>query len=112
MADNTTYPTNKLAIANTILDSDNYNTRTSGTGVNAVSGLGDSSAGAWGVIAENDGDDAIITLPKSNGNGNEFGVAKKLIIRVWLEGEDKNCWNENAGQDWDISLKFMKDKLT
>ena len=40
--------------------------------------------------------------------GKDYGEAKKLIIRVWLDGEDKECWNDNAGQDWAISLKFSK----
>lgn len=38
----------------------------------------------------------------------QYGTAKKLIIRVWLDGEDQECWNDNAGQDWAISLKFSK----
>ena len=38
----------------------------------------------------------------------QYGEAKKLIIRVWLDGEDAECWNDNAGQDWNIALKFQK----
>jgi hypothetical protein len=96
-----------------ILDSANYNGRTTGAeGINAVSGTGTSNAGAWSAITQNNaatGKD-VITLPA--GNGSTFGTAKKLIIRVWIEGEDGNCWNENANQDWNISLKFTKDPLT
>jgi hypothetical protein len=40
--------------------------------------------------------------------GGEYGAAKKLIVRVWLDGEDQECWNDNAGQDWNITLKFSK----
>lgn len=40
------------------------------------------------------------------GTGTEYGVPTKVIIRVWLEGEDKDCWNDTAGQDWSINLKF------
>jgi hypothetical protein len=44
-------------------------------------------------------------------DGENYGAATKLWIRVWLEGEDPNCWNDNAGQDFNISLKFTKDRL-
>lgn len=32
-----------------------------------------------------------------------------FVVRVWLEGESTSCWDENAGQDWNISLKFTAD---
>ena len=104
-----------------ILDSLNYNQRMSVTGdpapIYAVSGLGTSNAGAWSTITQNN---ASYTSESSNmavatlaaGSGTTFGTPTKLIIRVWLEGEDGNCWNENANQDWNISLKFTKDPLT
>ncbi len=95
-----------------ILDSANYNGRTpQSSGINAVSGTGTNNAGAWSAITQNNGGTGndVITLPA--GSGSTFGAAKKLIIRVWLEGEDGNCWNENANQDWNISLKFTKDPL-
>ncbi|SDB40303.1 hypothetical protein SAMN02910317_02005 [Ruminococcaceae bacterium FB2012] len=99
-----------------ILDSYNYNLRasiaTTPAPIYAVSGTGTSNAGAWATITQNNGaaGNDVVTLPA--GNGATFGTAKKLIIRVWLEGEDANCWNENANQDWNISLKFTKDPLT
>lgn len=52
--------------------------------------------------------DTAIATVKAPADGSEYGVAKKLIIRVWLDGEDEQCWNDNAGQDWAISLKFSK----
>jgi len=113
-----------------ILDSDNYNgdgtntnrSKTTATGrvandgkIYAVSAYGESNIGAtWTAITQNDGSatnsNSVITLPA--GSGSTFGAAKKLVIRVWLEGEDGNCWNENANQDWNISLRFTKDPLT
>ena len=45
------------------------------------------------------------------GDGTTYGVATKLFIRVWLEGEDMDCWNANAGQDFSINLKFEKGGL-
>lgn len=90
-----------------ILDSDIYNGRVTpaGTGINAHA----SAADACTAITQNDGTTAVASL--TPGTGTEYGTATKLIIRVWLEGEDGDCWNENAGQDWDISLKFMKEAL-
>lgn len=52
--------------------------------------------------------DTVATIEGSGTTGNQYGTAKKLIIRVWLDGEDKECWNDNAGQDWAISLRFSK----
>jgi hypothetical protein len=49
----------------------------------------------------------VATIEGSTTSG-DYGTPKKLIIRVWLDGEDKECWNDNAGQDWAISLRFSK----
>lgn len=97
-----------------ILDSDNYNGRTTGvsSGIYAVSGTGTGNAGAWATITQNNGDNTNNVATLVAGTGATFGTPTKLIIRVWLEGEDGNCWNENANQDWNISLKFTKDPLT
>ena len=51
--------------------------------------------------------DTVATV-EGSGTDEQYGTAKKLIIRVWLDGEDKECWNDNAGQDWAISLRFSK----
>lgn len=51
---------------------------------------------------------APIATIKANDTTDAYGDAKKLIIRVWLDGEDEECWNDNAGQDWAISLRFTK----
>ena len=90
-----------------ILDSDNYNGRTTGaSGIYAVA----SDTPTWSNITKNDGTVVIATL--AAGDGKTYGEPTKLIIRVWLEGEDGNCWNANAGQDWIINLKFMTEPLT
>ena len=99
-----------------ILDSYNYNLRQSlastTTPIYAVSGTGTSNAGEWGTITQNNGASGKDVATLAAGSGSTFGEPTKLIIRVWLEGEDGNCWNENANQDWNISLKFTKDPLT
>ena len=90
-----------------ILDSENYNKRSGiGSGIFAVSAA---STPTWSEISQNNATASVATL--TAGTGTQYGEATKLIIRVWLEGEDGNCWNDNAGQDWNISLKFSKDKL-
>jgi len=94
-------------ISDGILDSDNYNNRTTGaTGISAIS----ATTPTWSTITKNDGSTVIASL--AAGDGTSYGEATKLIIRVWLEGEDGNCWNANAGQDWNIALKFMLDPLS
>lgn len=55
--------------------------------------------------------DNVATIAGST-TGGDYGAAKKLIIRVWLDGEDFECWNDNAGQDWAISLRFSKIEAT
>lgn len=45
-----------------------------------------------------------VTAAAADNNG--YGAAKKYVIRVWLEGEDPDCWNATAGQDWKIALTF------
>lgn len=46
----------------------------------------------------------VATVPATTRTG--YGDAVKYYVRVWLEGEDKNCWNANAGQSFNIDLKF------
>lgn len=104
-----------------ILDSDNYNGTTLGRITNdnkiyAVSSTTTNVVDSTHVvevehkeITQNKGGTKIATLPV--GSGSAYGDAQKVIIRVWLEGEDGNCWNENAGQNWNIALKFMTSSL-
>ncbi|MBQ1433447.1 MAG: hypothetical protein IIZ09_10160, partial [Ruminococcus sp.] len=47
-----------------------------------------------------------IEVTKAAPDNNGYGTAKQYTIRVWLEGEDQDCWNATAGQDWKIALKF------
>lgn len=72
--------------------------------------------GTYGNYTAYDGS-AIATIKCAANSGDSwtdtnYGVPKKLIIRVWLDGEDTECWNDNAGQDWAISLKFSKIETT
>lgn len=47
-----------------------------------------------------------VTVTAATAAQNGYGVACPYIVRVWLEGEDPDCWNGTAGQDWQICLKF------
>ena len=63
---------------------------------------------------------AIITVPGkgqtvsanyqggSTNSSSNYGDAVCVIVRVWLEGEDEDCWNATAGQDFQIALEFAK----
>ena len=31
---------------------------------------------------------------------------QQFIVRVWLEGEDVNCWDKTSNQDWNIDFAF------
>lgn len=82
----------------------------SGTKTNANNGKAVAQAGsvsdadAYADIVTYNGTTPIIHLSK--GEGTQYGDASKYIIRVWLEGEDQDCWNDTAGQDWSINLMF------
>lgn len=54
------------------------------------------------------GDGEVVVSVPLAATQNTFGDPVKYIIRVWLEGEDQYCWNPNAGQDWNVSLQFVK----
>lgn len=61
--------------------------------------------------------DTVVTVKGTEGsatvyNGNcadnseRYADATCVIVRVWLEGEDTDCWNSTAGQDFKLGLKF------
>lgn len=64
------------------------------------------TSGTYGIPVQYDGNSTMFTLKE--GKGTSYGPATQVIVRVWLEGEDPDCWNETAGQDWSINLKFEK----
>lgn len=85
-----------------------FMTTTNATG-EAVASATEVNVGTYGTQTHYNGG-KFVQLPKSDGTG-AYGAASKVIIRVWLEGEDPNCWNQNAGQNFNICLKFTKDAL-
>jgi len=50
--------------------------------------------------------DTVVTVTGSNTAN--YGESVQKTIRVWLEGEDENCWNPNANQSFTIDLKFVR----
>lgn len=83
------------------------------------------------VVIQNTNDDtnppngtSIITVPGkgetvttnyaggSVNSSKNYGEAVCVIVRVWLEGEDEDCWNATAGQDFQIALEFTKKETT
>lgn len=57
--------------------------------------------------SETSSENVVATLQAPTA-GKEYGDATKLVLRIWLDGEDEQCWNQNAGQDFAITLKFSK----
>jgi hypothetical protein len=88
-----------------------YSTNNDGDAVSGLTGTA-GTTGQYGNVTEYDGA-AIITVPGRDETGTaKYGDMVKVVVRVWLEGEDPNCWNPNAGQDFNISLKFVKGAIT
>jgi hypothetical protein len=84
----------------------NYYNRVSAT-ANAVKAEGTgASATTYGEALIGTKATDTIAVTAAAGDNNGYGVACKYVIRVWLEGEDQDCWNATAGQDWNIALKF------
>lgn len=87
---------------------------TSGSEDSSQKGTYDAAAGAalsnYGAASKANNTGVMVNLTENanKGTGQGYGTAKKYYIRVWLEGEDPECWNANAGQDFTISLKFAK----
>lgn len=86
-----------------------YSTNNSG---DAVSGLDtDGFTGKYGNASEYDGSKIIKVPGRDEATTAKYGTMVKAVVRVWLEGEDPNCWNPNAGQDFNISLRFVKGDI-
>ncbi|GEM_PF-2292967 len=84
-----------------------YSTNNSGDAVKSVAGY----KPTYGDAVEYGGT-AFLTVPgRDEATTAKYGTAVKAVVRVWLEGEDPNCWNPNAGQDFNISLKFTKEAI-
>ncbi len=54
---------------------------------------------------------AVVKAPASEANTN-YGVPCRYTIRVWIDGEDVNCWNATAAQDFVIDLRFIDMSYT
>ena len=85
-----------------------YSTNNTGDAVASVAGY----VPTYGTAAEYDGA-AFLAVPGRDESDatKKYGDMVKAVVRVWLEGEDPNCWNPNAGQDFNISLKFVKGAI-
>ncbi|MBR3645691.1 MAG: hypothetical protein IKN54_04670 [Lachnospiraceae bacterium] len=77
-----------------------------GGAVNAVSTQGSTEPTYTASPVSYTAGTSVATLA-ARGNAN-YGTPTKVIVRVWLEGEDPDCYNETAGQDWSVNLMFEK----
>jgi hypothetical protein len=85
-------------------------TNASGEAVASIGTTGETlNVATYGNATRYKGTQVVSLAAGSNG---AYGTPTKVILRVWLEGEDPNCWNANAGQDFNISLKFTKDAIS
>jgi hypothetical protein len=69
-------------------------------------------ATVYDPFTANDNVVATLAAPTKDGNGvktDNYGTPTKITVRIWLEGEDPDCWNDTAGQDWSINLRFNNE---
>jgi hypothetical protein len=92
-----------------------YTTNASGEAVSQVS---DENLPTYATVAHyngsllgGDGTSNILKIAKASADG-KYGTPTKFWVRVWLEGEDPNCWNDNACQDFRINLKFTREAMS
>jgi hypothetical protein len=78
-----------------------YDSRNSGTEPNWT--------GIYKNVTMYNGTSSVVTVPASSTD--TYGEPVKIWVRVWLEGEDPQCWNQNAAQDFTIDLQFTKVDL-
>lgn len=50
---------------------------------------------------------AIAVLGAAVDSSVNWSEARKMLLRVWLDGDDEDCRNATAGQDWCINLRFF-----
>ena len=81
--------------------------KTANVAVKAAGTLGGTrfDSSIYGAATEYDGSANVVTIAAGAGTG--YSDPVKAVIRVWLEGEDPDCWNDTAGQNWSINLKFL-----
>ena len=106
----TTFPGN-----GSVVDTGNYNTRYTSTadkmGLKEGSTTGTAiSSGTYGTYNVGSGTTTDGVVKLAPGTGTVYGDATPFVVRVWIDGEDINCWNPNAGQDFNINLKFTNVK--
>lgn len=99
-------------VGTSILDSENYTLSRGGDEENPQACHGLHQTDAENIVqTENyqaynayNGETPIIVLDPASGDG--WSEIKKYWIRIWLDGDDKDCFNETSGQDWKIYLRF------
>lgn len=113
--DSATTTTNMIAVADTsfggtsVYDWANQGSATAQAVASIASEGGAATYGdptVYNSGATTAGSTAVVTVTKATTSN--YGPSVPATIRIWLEGEDGECINPNAAQDWDISLKFTK----
>ena len=63
-------------------------------------------AQGYAAAAGADAKTAVVTVPA--GDANEYGDPVRYTIRVWIDGEDEDCYNSTAGQNFTVALNFIQ----
>ena len=94
--------------ANLTGSDDPYTVNATGTAtwteVTTITQYTDETKNADGAVTNGD---AVVKISKATA-GTTWSAAAPYTIRVWLDGEDVNCWNATAGQDFGIALTFCQ----
>lgn len=107
----------------TLADTSVYASNAWATNVATINAATNNDANTWGIVdfvkqatstsITSDGlaaatDDTVVSVPMATTAGGKYGDMVEYTLRIWLEGEDVNCWNETAAQDFQIDLRFVR----
>ena len=93
---------------NSILDSKNYTNQNTLYGVinDGPTGWKYSTYTAYSTSHSSEQDDSQTIVYHPVVSLNQSSSPKKYVIRIWIDGDDRDCWNATAGQNWKIYLVF------
>ena len=87
-----------------------FNSEVVGTAGGLVSSAGIVTKDFVGdTFSDGDGVDSGLKLPLAP-SGQNYGHLD-FYVRVWLEGQSTSCFDDNAGQSWNIDLAFSLDEF-
>lgn len=106
---------NAFGVAGTsILDSENYTVSRGKDPEHPENCYGLRQTDADGIVQNENyqsynaynGNTPVISFEPTSSTG--WSEAAKYWVRIWLDGDDGDCYNVTAGQDWKIHLRFYR----